>query len=280
MAAMNPYAPPMAPIAPPPQPAMTPGPSQPRPISVIAALRFVFDDPQWKQNILMGTVMILIPVVGPICFAGWMCETHQRLIRRHPQPMPKFDFGDFTHYLGRGLMPFLVNFVMMLPVMLVIYAMGFAIGFGAFAGVSATNEPLIAIAIAAGGGLIAVVIWLSLAALMNAGMTRAELTEDFGKALSFGPLLDYTRSTYTRYVWKTILFMFLGVGVALLGMLLCFVGIYPAAYVLQVATLHVRWQLYDDHVGRGGVPIEVKPPQWLPSELQRMGPMPVPVGRG
>jgi hypothetical protein len=280
MVEMNPYAPPMAPIAPPPQQAMTPGPSRPRPISVIAAVRFAFEDPEWKQNMLMGTAMILIPLVGPICFAGWMAETHQRLIRRHPQPMPKFDFGDFTHYLTRGLMPFLVNFVMMLPMMIVIYALGFAIGFGAFAAGAATDEPLIAIAIGAGGGLIGVVIWLSIAALMNAGMTRAELTEDFGKALSFGPLFDYTRSTFTRYVFKLIVFMFVGFGIAMLGMLACFVGIYPATYVLQVAGMHLRWQLYDDHVGRGGEPIELKPPQWLPSEVQRMAPMPVPVGRG
>lgn len=259
---------------------MTPGPSQPRPISPLAAVRFVFDDPDWKQNLLMGTVMFLIPVVGPICLGGWMCETHQRLVRRHPQPMPKFDFADFTHYLSRGIIPFLVSFVTMLPMMIVVYATAFAIGFGAFAGVAATDEPAVAIAVAVGGSLIAMVLWLSIAAVLNAAMTRAELTEDFGRALSFGPMMDYTRSTFTRFIWKTIVFSFLGFGVALLGMLICFVGIYPAAYVLQVAGLHMRWQLYDDHVGRGGEPIELKPPQWLPSELQRMGPVPVPVGRG
>ncbi len=277
---MNPYAPPVAPIAPPPYQAMTPGPSQPRPISPLEAVRFVFQDAEWKQNMLMGTVMMLIPIVGPIAFGGWMCETHQRLVRRHPQPMPKFDFGDFTHYLSRGLMPFLVNFVMMFPLILVLYGVIAALVFGGIAANAATGEQLIAIAVVAGGGLVSMVIWFSLLAVVNAAMTRAELTEDFGRAMSFGPMFDYTRSTFTRFIWKTIVFSFIGFGILILGMLACYIGMYPAVYVLQVAGMHMRWQLYDDHVGRGGEPIELKPPQWLPSELQRMGPQPVPVGRG
>jgi hypothetical protein len=280
MSTMNPYAPPAAPIAPPPHQGMTPGPSQPRPISPLEAVRFVFEDPEWKQNMMMGTVLMLIPIVGPIVFGGFMCEMHQRLVRRHPRPMPKFDFGDFTHYLSRGLMPFLVNFLMMLPLMIIVYGMIFGIVFGAMAADAAAHEPLITIAVAVGGGLISMVIWFSMAAILNAGMTRAELTEDFGRSMSLGPLFDYTRSTFTRFVFKTIVFSFIGIGIVILGMLACYIGLYPAIYVLQVAGMHMRWQLYDDHVGRGGDPIELKPPQWLPSELQRMGPQPVPVGRG
>ena len=270
----------MAPIAPPPQQAMTPGPSQPRPISPLEAVRFVFESPDWKHNMLMGAVLMLIPLVGPICFAGWMCEAHQRLVRRHPQPMPKFDFSDFTHYLTRGLMPFLAGFVLTFPLIIVVYALMAGVTFGAIAADAATGEPLITVAVAAGGGLISILIWICMAAVMNAATTRAELTEDFGRALSFGPMLDYTRSTFTRYVLKTIVFGFLAFGIILLGMLACYIGLYPAAFVIQVASMHMRWQLYDDHVGRGGEPIELKPPQWLPSELQRMGPVPVPVGRG
>jgi hypothetical protein len=277
--AMNPYAPPAAPLAPP-QQNITPGPSQPRPISPLAAIRFVFEDAQWKQNMLMGTVLMLIPLVGPICFSGWMCETHQRLVRRHPQPMPKFDFSDFTHYLTRGVMPFLVGFVLSFPLIIVLYVVIAAVTFGSLAVNAATGDTLITVAVAVGGSLIAIMIWLCLAAVLNAATTRAELTEDFGRSLSFGPMFDYTRSTFTRFVVKMIVFGFLGFGIIMLGALACYIGLYPAAFVIQVASMHLRWQMYDDHVGRGGDPIELKPPQWVPSELQRMGPAPMPMGRG
>jgi hypothetical protein len=278
MRGMNPYAPPMAPLAPPPGPLM-PGPSQPRPISPLDAVRFVFDSPDWKNNMLLGSVLMLIPIAGPITFSGWMCEIHQRLVRRHPQPLPKFDFSDFTHYLTRGVMPFLVSLVLTLPMVIVFYGLAAAVAFGAIGAGAATDEPLIAIAIGAGGGLIALVVMIAVSAVMNAAMTRVELTEDFGRALSFGPMFDYARSTFWRFVIKQIVFGFIAFGIVLLGMLACYIGLYPAIFVLQVASMHLRWQLYDDHVGRGGQPIELKPPQWLPSELARMGQQGMPMGR-
>jgi Protein of unknown function (DUF4013) len=277
MLRMNPYAPPMAPLAPPPGPLM-PGQSQPRPISPIAAVRFAFDGPDWKNNMLLGAVLMLIPLAGPITFAGWMCETHQRLVRRHPQPFPKFDFADFAHYLTRGVMPFLVNLVVTLPMILAGYVIGFALAFGAFGAAAATEEPLVMVAVLGIGGLVTAVLVLCLTVVLNAAMTRAELTEDFGRSLSSGPLFAYIRSTFWRCLIKQLVFGFISYIVVLIGLLLCVVGLYPAVFVIQVASMHLRWQLYDDHVGRGGEPIELKPPQWLPSELARMqGPPP---GRG
>lgn len=263
----------MTPLAPPPPPPgpLTPGPSQPRTISPLGAVRFVFEGPDWKNNMLLGSVLMLIPIAGPICFCGWMAEAHQRLVRRHPQPLPKFDFSDFGHYLSRGVMVFLVNLVMTLPFLMVFYALLIGVVFGAIAIGAATDEPLAAVAVGGVAGLFTFLIMIAVSSVMNAAMTRAELTEDFGKSLNFGPMLGYARSTFARFFVKQLVFGLIGAGIILLGALACYIGMYPALFVLQAASMHLRWQLYDDHVGRGGEPIELKPPQWLPSELARMG---------
>src|SRR5690606_29145273 len=94
----------------------------PEKIEVMRAVKFLISDPvDGKTNWLYATLVQLIPVVGPITMLGWQAEITQRLARRHPKPIPKFDFGDFTHYLTRGLIPFLAQLITVLPIIFIWY---------------------------------------------------------------------------------------------------------------------------------------------------------------
>jgi len=238
-------------------------------LSALEAVRFVFRAPDWMHNVLIGLVFMLIPVVGPIVLAGFLCEVHQRLVRRHPQPVPKLDFSDFGHYLSRGVAPFIVSLVVVMPVMLVSYAL---IGGAVFAGImiAQTTEPLFGLLVGVSGGLVAVLLWILSSIFMNAAQTRAELTEDFGQSLSLSELMAYARATWKAVLVKTITFGFVGLGIILLGLLACYFGLYPAIVILQVAAMHLRWQIYENHVALRGAPIAVKAPVWLPSEARRV----------
>jgi hypothetical protein len=246
-------------------------PVAPPALSALDAVRFVFRSPDWMHNVLMGLLFMLIPIAGPIVFAGFLCELHQRLVRRHPQPVPRLDFSDFGHYLSRGVAPFIVSLVVVMPVLLVSYAL---IGGAAFAGymIAQTTEPVFGVLVGAGGGLVAVLLWMVTSIFMNGAQTRAELTEDFGQSLSLSELMAYARSTWKAVLVKTITFGFLAFGIVLLGLLACYFGLYPAIVILQIAAMHLRWQIYENHVARNGVPIAVKAPVWLPSEARRYSP--------
>jgi len=237
-------------------------------LSALEAVRFVFRAPDWTHNVLIGLVFLLIPVVGPIVLGGFLCEVHQRLVRRHPQPTPKLDFADFGHYLSRGVAPFIVSMVVVMPVMLVSYAL---IGGAVFAGImiAKSTEPLFGVLVGLGGGLVAVLLWVLTSIVMNAAQTRAELTEDFGQSLSLSELLAYARATWKDVVVKTITFGFVALGMVLLGLLACYFGLYPVIVILQIAAMHLRWQIYESHVAHHGALIPVKAPVWLPSEARR-----------
>ena len=137
------------------------------------------------------------------------------------------------------------------------------------AGFAATGEPLVAaallVAVVTGGVLLS----LAFAVVLNAAFTRAELTESFGDALSPGALVHYSRTTWHKVIVKSIAFAFVGFGIVLCGMALFCVGLYPAMVILQIAGVHLRWQIYRYHVGRDGEPISVKEPQAIPSETAR-----------
>jgi hypothetical protein len=49
--------------------------------------------------------------------------------------------------------------------------------------------------------------------------------------------------------------------VVLVGLLLLFVGIYPAAALVHFASIHMLYQFYDEYLRRGGeeLPLPVEP---------------------
>lgn len=246
----------------------TPGPGAPEGVSSLRAVKAVFEDANWKNNVLIGLLLMIIPIVGPIAFSGWMCEVQQRLVRRHPNPIAKLDFADFGELIKRGLPVFLTSLIITLPVLFVVYALVGGAVFAAFAAGAATNEPLVSFAVIGVGGVVVIVLSLLLGVLINAAHTRAELTEELGQALSFGKVMSYSKATAGQVLVKNFTFMFLAMGIMLLGALACYIGMYPAIAVIQIAAMHLRNQIYMDYLSKGGEPIEMKPPQLLPSEAR------------
>ena len=239
----------------------------------MGALKSVFQDPNWKNNVLFAALFMFIPFVGPLATTGWMCEAHQRLTRRHPQPVPKIDFADFGDYLRRGVPAFLAGLVITLPLMFLIYGsiVGAALSGGFIT--STTGEPLYGLLVACAVGLVGMLFSMVAMVFLNAVQTRAELTESFGKTLALGELFSYTKKTFGKTLIKMIGFSFVAFFLFLLGMLLCYIGLYPAIAVIQIAGFHLRAQIYEDYLSRGGPPIEVAEPVALQSEirLQQMG---------
>ncbi len=259
---------------------MAPGPATSTGVNPMDAVKFLFDDPDWKTSLLFAVIFMFIPIVGGIAVAGWYCEIHQRLARRHPRPIPKLDFGDFGAYIGRGLKPFVVQLAVGFPVGIVLficYVLTALLG-GMVA--SAAGEPFLMFGFLGVFALFAVGVGIAANVVVNAAVTRAELTEDFGKALDFGKIMAYGKATWVTVIVKNIIFGFIAFGMMLAGMLACGVGLYVVIPILGVAALHLRWQIYADYLAKGGEQIELAPPQQLQSEMGLSGPGMPPVHQG
>jgi hypothetical protein len=240
----------------------------PESVSLGAALGFAFRTEHAWTNILVASLLTLVPIAGVISLEGWHAEISQRLVRRHPKPIPTLEFGDFLHYLMRGLQPFAVRYVIALPLsfMLVI---GMFVGFYAGAVSARGADPhAIYVLAAIGGGAYLLVSPPFVVASCIAG-TRAELLEDFVKAFSPRDVVAYARAS-----WVAILVSHFALGViafilSLFGLVACYVGVFVVSVVTQLAYVHLRWQLYERYVRGGGTHIEPKAPVWVPSEQIR-----------
>lgn len=237
-------------------------------VSPLAAIKFAFSDPDWKTTLLLGCVFMFIPVAGPIALAGYQCEVMQRLVRCDPRPLPKLDFADFTHYLGRGLVPFGVGLIVVLPVALLFSGAAMLASFAVTGAIAVGLHPAVAAGVLVGVGLLAVVGSLAMAVVVNAAQTRAELTEDFAASLSFSELMAYSGATWKTLMIKVFVYGLLAALVGFAGLLVLCVGVYPATIVVQLGQLHLRWQIYERYRAFGGAEIPLKPPAHLPSQVQ------------
>ncbi len=239
-------------------------PEQPAPtVRVFDAIQFAFRDESWKMNLLIGPVFLLIPIVGPLALLGWYAEVHQRLARRDPQPIPVLDFQNFGRYLERGLPPFVVQLVIAVAAMPVVLAIELA----AAAGVAAIGAgpavfgrdqappaafPLPAVLLIGIAGALVLAFSLALSVLASAAVTRAELTGSFERTFELGGVFRYAARTFGPAAVNLFLYGLLAMGVAVPSLLLCCVGILPASIVIGLGSVHLRWQIYEQQLARGG----------------------------
>ncbi len=192
----------------------------------IKAFRLLFDNPDWGKNLLFATLCMFIPLVGPIVLLGWQTRVLRAVVRKDKRAVPAFDFNEFVEYLKEGLIPFIVSFLIMLPIAFLVGIIGIiaAIVVPALAqsGQTMSSElgaPLILIGVVVGA-----VFMFVFGVIMNAMMTRAMLTEDLGEALKFGDAMTYAKMTWKSVLVVMLVFVPLSIVIMLLGMIALYVG--------------------------------------------------------
>jgi len=242
------------------------------------AYHYIFENPNWMTTVLyIGLLSLagIIPGVGIILqlfFLGYQFEVLEALLRTRGTKYPDFDFGRIGEYLGRGVWPFLVNLVVAFVLLPLIYMALIVLGvivavFASLAGDDAA--PVIATI----GGSFAVVIFsgfvIAMMMLVAPMILRAGLAQDFAAAFQFRWISDFVRKMYVEMILAGLFMMATAVGLGLLGLLACFVGILAVTPIILLAQTHLLYQLYSIYLTRGGTPVPVKVAAPLP-----MGPPP------
>jgi hypothetical protein len=249
---------------------------------------FLFGSRNWTTNLLLASLCVLIPAVGPIILIGYLFEVIDVLLGRRPWPSdkksanhppdaiceqprvtavsetprhagayPDLTFDRLGEYLARGVWPFLVQLIVNLPV-------GFAFGM-----LWTLGMMLVSIAAASDSGVLAgvVVILLFIVYLLVVvalGVVsaplylRAGLSSDFAGAFSMAFLRDFLRRVGKETLLMQLFLSATSLLFTLGGMLACCIGVYPALALVMFAHHHLVLQLYELYLERGGTPVEAK----------------------
>jgi hypothetical protein len=222
------------------------------------AYGFVFDHPKWAMNLLCGAVCMLIPVAGHMVFMGWMFEVIESFHRRGTEKYPPFEFGRFTHYLMRGLWPFVVVLILGLATIpLVILLMAVIV----IVMVSSQGKPdWLTLTLVIVGSIVAGLFLNVLMMLVKTPMVlRAGFTQELKGAFAWSTTIDFLKKMWLELLLAGFFLVFTSIPIILLGELCCLIGVYPASALVLMAEHHLLFQLYELYLKRGGMAIPLKP---------------------
>ena len=237
-------------------------------LQYLHAYSFVFEGGHGFVTLLLMSLCLMIPIIGPIVGAGYQYEIIANLHRFPKRTYPAFDFGRFGEYLGRGIWKFLADMMIQMivgPIFTVVIYMGmFAVlllamlfanadesNMGMAFGISASIVvPLVILFILA--------VTIALRLVLNPLILKASLSGDGGDLFDFSFMTDFVKRTWRETIWEVLWVYVTFPVVLILGLLCCIVGVLPALAWTMMADAHTNWQLYEIYLARGGRPVRLK----------------------
>ncbi len=208
------------------------------------AFSYVFEDQEWITKILIGGLIFLIPLIGPLVGMGYMVAIAENVARGNPRPLP--EWSDFGNHVMRGLYAFVVQLVYMLPV-LILYGLFFCV-FTVIAGATGgEGERAQTAGVATAGALffcfIPLIFILAIACvtLSYAGLARYIATGNLSEAFRFSDVISSVRGNFSPWIY-VLLVTFLSGFVGSAGMIACGIGILFTTFYAQCVNGHALGQ--------------------------------------
>jgi hypothetical protein len=213
------------------------------------AFAFLTEDPDWLGKILVGGVFTLLSalVVGLPFVLGYVARTMKAVAAGETRPLPTWD--DLGGIFNDGLRVFGVQMVYSLGVGAL--ALGFAcvLGLGvAGVGTAAHQTEAVddVVGVAGGLGLMALyalilVAALALAVYLPAALVRTVWRESFAEGFDFRANVAFITANLANSALSVVAYLVAGF-VAQVGLLLCLVGYFPAAFCSYLVAAHALGQ--------------------------------------
>ena len=222
------------------------------------SMTWMFKSPNWMSNLfwmvlcsLLGTV-----VIGTLVAYGYQVDIVQRRSRGRDDVVPDFDPNRFVDYLTRGAWPFLVYMILggiISIAMVVLIVLTTLICTLPFQGEG--EPPPLAIAAMVGGIGVWTVFFMAALMVVMPLCLRAGLMNSFTEGFKIAWGVDFFRRMWPTLILTLIITIALALLAEVVGILLCFVGLFFTMSWLQFVLADLATQLYDIFLSKGGEPV-------------------------
>lgn len=213
-------------------------------LNIDTAIRFVFRDQNWVGKVLVGGFLCLT-MIGSIPVLGWALEIQRRAMRGENEPLPEWD--DWGKYLVDGFKLWLVQVIWGLPItvcVLLVIIPAFMMTFvyemnqGSEMLLLASSAIFVVIMpLLAAFSLFLILLWPVYTGILIE-------TDDILQALNPARVFRLLRANF----WQMALAAFLGYtaiyGATMIGVYLCFVGMFFLAPIGYAMMHHLFGQAY------------------------------------
>lgn len=201
-------------------------------------------------NLLIGCLAPLIPIAGEMVLLGYRAEVSEEL-ERDPdlKDHPDFSLDKLAAYLQRGVWPYLSRLISYLVLLSLGAIVSVLVGFGLY---QVVPEPLLCLGF---GGLTYFVCFILSNTLVWPMEYHAQIRRKFAPLDDFQFAIRFARVCWLSTLVAVLMHTMFSFVALFLGMLLLWIGIYPAIVIVQMAEQHLMTQLYLHYLDEGGEPI-------------------------
>jgi hypothetical protein len=202
----------------------------------------VTEDPDWIKKILIGGAFTLLSalLVGIPFVLGYFARTLRNVVDGAARPLPEWD--DLGGIFSEGLRLAAVYFVYVIGGAIVASAPGCLLLVPAMLASGSRHGEAAGAALAGLGGLafygLTMLFSLAMLVYLPAALTRAALRGTVADGFDWRAVVGFIRANAGNYLLSLVIYLVAGF-LAQLGLLLCCVGVFPAAFwaylVLAVA---------------------------------------------
>lgn len=215
------------------------------------SLTYIFEDPRWFTKLLVGTLVLIVSsllapiLIGLLGFAivgGYGLEVLRNVRREEPFPLPEWK-DRWGEWLVLGLKLFVVILVWVLPLLLLFVPI-------VLAGFMSGNEDLafLVVALLTCAGCLAALWGVVVLLVSPAIYIRLAETESIGSGLDVADILLFTRDHIGDVLIALLVYwlasLVVGMLASMLGLLLCFVGLFITGPLAQLVTMLIQSHLY------------------------------------
>jgi hypothetical protein len=204
---------------------------------------FVTEDPDWVKKILIGGAFALACalLVGVPFVLGYFSRTLRNVVAGEPRPLPEWD--DLGGIFSEGLRLTAVYLLYTLGIVAILAALGCVALLPVMALSGSGTRPSQALGLMGGLGIVAfyglvMVVSLALAVYLPAALARAALRGTVADGFAWREVVAFITANLGNYLLALVIYL-LASFVAQFAIVLCCVGIFPAAFwsylVLAVA---------------------------------------------
>jgi hypothetical protein len=195
---------------------------------------FVTEDPEWVKKVLIGGAFTLacVLLVGVPFVLGYFSRTLRNVVAGEARPLP--DWEDLGGIFNEGLRLTAVYLLYTLGVVAILAALGCGLMLPVMALSGGGADPAEALSVLGGLGIVALyglvmVVSLALAVYLPAALARAALRGTVGDGFAWREVLGFIRANLGNYLLALVVYLVASF-VSQFGVLLCCVGVFPAAF--------------------------------------------------
>jgi len=195
---------------------------------------FVTEDPEWVKKILIGGAFAVacLLLVGVPFVLGYFSRTLRNVVAGEPRPMPEWD--DLGGLFNEGLRLTAVYLLYTLGIVAVLAAFGCVLTLPLTLLSGSGARPSEALGLLGGLGIVALygvlmLVSLALAVYLPAAIARSALRGTVADGFAWREVLGFMRANLGNYLLTLVIYL-LASFLSQFGMVLCCVGIFPAAF--------------------------------------------------